>query len=85
MTVTTETATVYRGGGRRWFSKKAAIKAEASKLYRQRFKPRCECDKDTVGIDYTTGYFPETCYYHQDAFRTRFLRRVARLISKEAT
>jgi hypothetical protein len=29
MTVTTEAATVYRGGGRRWFSLKAAIKAEA--------------------------------------------------------
>lgn len=46
MAVTTEQATVYRGGGRRWFSLRAAIKAEAIAIIKrkhpsERFDPKC--------------------------------------------
>lgn len=74
MTVTTETATVYRGGRRRWFSLDAAIKAEAQMLHRQRFKPRCECED---GDEHMLG---ETCQYHEYEFYRKFVRRVTRLI-----
>lgn len=36
MAVTTETATVYRGGRRRWFSLDAAIKAEAVTIIKRK-------------------------------------------------
>lgn len=38
-----ETAKVYRGGGRRYFTLKAAVKAEARKKINSR-KLTCECD-----------------------------------------
>ena len=40
MNVTTEPATVFRGGGRRWFTLRAACRAEAAAL----FKKHCDCD-----------------------------------------
>jgi hypothetical protein len=40
MQVTSESAKVYRGGGRRWFTLRAACRAEA----RAKMKARCECD-----------------------------------------
>ncbi|WP_457967681.1 hypothetical protein M1D68_16080 [Pseudomonas sp. R4-84] len=40
MTVTTEQAEVFRGGGRRWFSLRAACRAEAAALLRK----HCDCD-----------------------------------------
>lgn len=40
MTVTTENAAVFRGGGRRWFTLRAACRAEAAALLRK----HCDCD-----------------------------------------
>lgn len=37
MAVTKEHATVYRGGGRRWFGKKAAVKAEAVAIIKRKY------------------------------------------------
>ncbi len=36
MAVTVETATVYRGGGRRWFSRRAAVHAEAVAIIKRK-------------------------------------------------
>lgn len=75
-----ETATVYRGGGRRWFSAKAAAKAEAAMHFRKRHP--CECDDP----DYSSagGYYPDyTCENHGE-WRGKFIRRVARLLLKPA-
>ena len=71
--VTAETATVYRGGGRRWFSATSAAKAEAGRYYRLRHP--CECD----AADPSIGYPGEYCGWH-DKHRVRFLRRVAKLL-----
>jgi hypothetical protein len=40
MNVTPEPATVFRGGGRRWFTLRAACRAEAREL----LKKHCDCD-----------------------------------------
>ena len=40
MAVTVETAAVFRGGGRRWFTLRAACAAEARAL----LKRHCQCD-----------------------------------------
>ncbi len=40
MNVTIENAAVFRGGGRRWFTLRAACKAEARALLNK----HCECD-----------------------------------------
>ena len=76
MSVTTETATVYRGGGRRWFSLKAACNAEA----RARLKKNCDCDHcDHPEIP--GGWredFP--CRFHDGSERAaKILRRLARI------
>ena len=71
--VTAETATVYRGGGRRWLSAKAAAKAEAGRYYRLRHP--CECE----AADPSNGYPGEYCGWH-DKHRYRFVRRVAKLL-----
>jgi hypothetical protein len=42
--VTTETATVFRGGGRRYFTKRAAYIAEARARIRARWLKRFGCD-----------------------------------------
>lgn len=62
-----ETATVYRGGGRRWFTLAAAERAEARKL----LKSRCECCKG----DWQTPAY--TCDIHRDPAR---FERMTRLI-----
>jgi hypothetical protein len=59
MGVQTSTTTVYHGGGRRWFTRFAAEKAEARAI----IKKRCECDK---GDDVTPPY---VCTYHNDTER----------------
>lgn len=65
-----EVRTVYRGGGRGWFTLQAAANAEA----RQAIKARCECDN---GDEVTP---PETCEYHSDMERyTKIKRRLARM------
>ena len=76
MAITTETAVVYRGGGRRWFSLKTAIKAEARAIHRARFRSRCHCSAP----DYAVGDSGETCQFHEAAFFNKFTRRVERLL-----
>jgi hypothetical protein len=62
-----EKATVYWGGGRRWFSKRQAARAEAKKLIRS----KCICS----GYESDTGYPGEVCKYHEmDAGRWSKLR-----------
>lgn len=55
--VQTETAQVYRGGGRRFFTRKAAERSEAKSIIRT----RCECEHGD-GSPY--GYPGQTCTYH---------------------
>lgn len=75
-----ETAEVYRGGGRLWFTKAAAEKAEARKL----LKTRCEC----CDGDWQTP--PYTCLMHRDPARFERMIRltvsmvVRRTASREA-
>lgn len=59
MGVWTEDAIVFRGGGRRWFTRKAAERAEA----RAAIKRRCEC----CGGDAVTPAF--VCAYHVNPVR----------------
>ena len=65
-----EPATVFRGGGRRYFTRKAAERAEAKAIIRK----RCECsDGDILSGDY--GY---TCHYHNDPIK---FERTVRLLT----
>lgn len=64
--IKTESATVYCGGGRRWFTLNAAARAEA----KRKIKERCDCDsgdRDTP---------PVVCYYHAEAY-PEVIRRLA--------
>ena len=56
MPVIVETATVYRGAGRRYFTKTAALRSFAKAAMRK----RCECDEDDPSI----GYGGYQCKYH---------------------
>ena len=72
--ITKETATVYRGGGKRYFTKKAAYNAAA----RAKIKTRCDCESPMLA-DFETGYLPVCCKYHEDADRLAKLQaRLAR-------
>lgn len=80
--VRTSTAVVWHGGGRRWFTRRAAERAEARRLINK----RCECDN---GDAFTPPY---TCDLHKDAVkmarRTRlmvamFVRPATRAASQE--
>lgn len=67
--IQSEQATVFRGGGRRWFTALAAARAES----REKIKERCECNAG----DHITG--PEYCYYHDDVERyARLKNRMAK-------
>lgn len=80
------TATVYRGGGRRYFSLAAAYHGEA----RQRVNAKCECprilDDEWPGYcDYCNRAPPadlfdgsEGPYKPPDPYRTRLIKRLAR-------
>jgi len=75
MAVKSENATVYRGGGRRWFTKYAAERAEAKAIINR----RCECapgDDPIMDGPYITP--PYVCYYHND--RVKFERMVRLLV-----
>lgn len=77
--VAAETATVYRGGSRRYFTKLAAIKGHAKAKFRQ--KHPCECE----AMDYAAQYPGYNCHVHDLWERVgpryvRFLRFVARRI-----
>jgi hypothetical protein len=65
-----EQATVYRGGGRRWFSKKSACRAEA----KAKIKSRCDCEQIDHG---SMGVESVACSYHADM--DRFQKIVRRL------
>lgn len=65
-----EVATVYRGGGRRWFTPQAAANAEAGAA----INARCECDN---GDEVTP---PMVCDYHNDMERyAKIKRRLAKM------
>jgi hypothetical protein len=73
----TEQATVYRAGGRRWFTRQAAIKAYAGAKWRA--KHPCECEHG----DYASGYPGYTCQTHdaRDAVMPRYLRVLRRALA----
>ena len=71
MTVKAQTATVFQGGRRRWFSLDAACNAEASAI----LKRFCDCSPGN-GHDVA----PETCAMHADA--ERFIRVRAKLAAR---
>lgn len=55
--VVTETAKVFRSGGRRFFTKKSAYR----RLAKQRLRNLCEYEKE----DWHDGYPGYTCYWHK--------------------
>jgi hypothetical protein len=75
--VIAEVATVYRGGGRRWFTHKAALKAYANAKFRA--KHRCECEQG----DYSSGYPGYTCGIHvvYDKVMPRYMRLLKKAIT----
>lgn len=60
--ITSEIAIVYRGGGRRWFSRDSAINAEAKSCYRKAVKrnDRCECGTTS----WNGNEYDDYCQYH---------------------
>jgi hypothetical protein len=72
MIPTAEQATVYRGGGRRWLTKRAACRAEA----RAKLRKRCECERG----DHITP--PVTCWHHDERNYQRLVRRLTRIYEK---
>lgn len=74
MIFTEEQATVYRAGGRRWLTRKAAIKAYAAAKFRK--KHPCECEQS----DYASGYPGFTCHVHD--VRDRVLPRYIRVLNR---
>lgn len=85
MTITTEIATVYRGGGRRWFTKDSAINAEAKAFYRTATKrnDRCECET----IVWQGSDIDDYCKYHdhENPIFGRYMRYAKHCISKATT
>lgn len=74
MSVTVESATVYRGGGRRFFSKRAAIRAEAVAIIKSKHPTeRSEHDEQGRCID---GGWHWTSLPRSDVL----FRRVCRLV-----
>lgn len=86
MSVTTETATVFRGGGRRWFTKTSAVNAEAKACWRviTKQKDRCDCDTKTPSMDELKEYGEYICELHQydNPVRKRYLRFAKHCIAK---
>lgn len=81
MNVTVETATVYRGGGRRYFTKRAAISAEA----RAKLRERCDCDYCDHPEMPGAGREHLPCQYHDGSERAyKILRRLTRLYMNSA-
>lgn len=78
---TVEQATVYRGGGRRWFTLAAACRADA----RIKIKSRCECDycdhPEMPGAG--TEHLP--CSLHAHDRYPKILRRLTRIYLRAAT
>lgn len=90
MPVTTESAQVFRGGGRRWFSKGAAINAEANAAWKlvSAAKDRCDCESRRAPSGHMVGFNDDSdwyeCEYHQheSPVRGRYIRYVRHLIKK---
>jgi hypothetical protein len=74
--ITVEQATVYRGGGRRWFTKRAAVKAYAAAKFRT--KHPCKCENP----DYGSGYPGYVCHVHE--LRECVLPRYVRVLWRQA-
>lgn len=81
MSVNTEKATVYRGGGRRYFSKGAAIHGEARAAYRAAIgkKDRCGCSWSGDPLD-----GGRSCIYHDhsEPIFGRYMRYAKHCIAK---
>jgi hypothetical protein len=70
MAVTKETATVYRGGGRRWFSLRSAVRAEAISIIKRKHpSERPEPDVGFAGWHWTSLPRPDV-----------LLRRMCRVV-----
>lgn len=84
--ILTESAIVYRGGGRRWFTKKAAINAEAKAMWRSVsiLKNRCDCDSHGTPIDYGFDFGEYVCEYHEQDSKVfkRYVRFAKHCIKK---
>lgn len=82
MIVTTETATVYRYGGRRYFSKDAAYRSAARDVLRAKY---CDCEPASVVVaerwrdGFDNGYYPPPCPLHCEENAGWYARRLARL------
>ena len=61
MIIKREQATVYRGGERRYFTKRAAYNGAA----RDKIMSRCECEVSAYD-DFEMGYMAIPCRYHED-------------------
>lgn len=71
MIPTIETATVYRGGGRRWFSLRAACGAEARAVIKARYP--------SEKADYESGHMTYPGFYWRDLPNAeKMLRRLTR-------
>jgi len=83
--VQTEAATVYRGGGRRWFTRQAAINAEANVAYQAIVKSNGLCDCSSQFIE-GYGDMDECCRYHDRSSPVygRYIRYVSRIIKRGA-
>lgn len=68
-----ETATVYRGGGRRWLTKRAACRAEA----RAKIKRDCGCDYCDHG-EYGREHLPCDRHANEERYQ-KMLRRLTRV------
>ena len=74
MMVVRETAKIYKGGGRRFFTQKAAYIHAA----RAKIRSRCDCEPPEYA-DFETGYIPCPCKYHEDMDKLdRLKNRLAR-------
>ena len=85
MPVTTEKATVFKGGGRRYFSKSAAIHSEARASFRAAVRSkedRCNCE--TIDDDMFGGTYTSPCKYHDHGgpVFVRYMRFAKHCIAK---
>lgn len=79
MNVIIETATVYRVGGRRYFTKRAAVAAEI----RKKLKERCECDYCDHPEMPSCHTEDLPCGYHDGSDRAvKIIRRLTRAYMK---
>jgi hypothetical protein len=77
--VTTETAVVFRAGGRRWFTKNAACRAAA----RAKINTRCECESAEPDSFDGRGYPGHTCWYHDQDRYHRLISKLASIYARK--